>query len=74
MQVSELPYSCQFHPEVCDHTVAEWMKIRGIPEMNELLGEGGVIRFRRSISEYLETHNLAAKQLFRNWLSLVFSG
>jgi GMP synthase-like glutamine amidotransferase len=73
MQVTELAYSCQFHPEVCEHTVTEWMKIPGIPEaLNDLLGEQGVNYFRSSIADYLDRHNRAADQLFRNWLNLVY--
>ena len=31
MQVSENAFSCQFHPEVCNHTFEGWMCIPGIP-------------------------------------------
>ena len=73
MQIGNSAYSCQFHPEVCDHTVDEWMKIPGIPEaMHDLLGADGVKYFETSIAAQLKTHNSTARQLFDNWLSLVY--
>lgn len=73
MQVGEQAFSCQFHPEVCAHTVDAWMRIPGIPEaLHDLLGESGVNCFRSSIAEHLAQHNLAARQLFRNWLEIVY--
>ena len=74
MEISDLAYSCQFHPEVCDHTIAGWMKIPGIPEaLDHILGKSGVNDFHTSIAAHLEMHNRAAIQLFRNWLSLVYA-
>lgn len=73
MQIGDLAYSCQFHPEVCDHTVDEWMKIPGIPEaLQDLLGIDGLKYFQSSIAAHLQTHNAAARQLFHNWLNLVY--
>lgn len=73
MQVGDWAYSCQFHPEVCEHTVSEWMKIPGIPEaLHDLLGQPGVDDFEHSIAAHLQQHNAAAKQLFHNWLDLVY--
>lgn len=73
MQIGSSSFSVQFHPEVCEHTVEGWMKIPGIPEaLHELLGQQGVEYFHASIANYLTTHNNAAKQLFRNWLNIVF--
>ena len=58
---------------VCEHTVEDWMKIPGIPQaLQDLLGQQGVDYFHTSIADYLETHNTAAKQLFQNWLDIVF--
>lgn len=73
MQIGSSSFSVQFHPEVCEHTVEGWMKIPGIPQaLHELLGQQGVDYFHASIANYLSTHNNAAKQLFRNWLDIVF--
>ena len=73
MQVTEFAYSCQFHPEVCDHTVSNWFKIPGIPEaLEDLLGKEGISNFHSSIAEHLETHNRSAARLIHNWLKLVY--
>lgn len=73
MQVGECAFSVQFHPEVCDHTVEQWMQIPGIPEaLHDLLGTEGVDYFRSSIADHLATHNSAAQQLFHNWLDIVY--
>lgn len=73
MQVGEFAFSCQFHPEVCEHTVPNWMEIPDIPEaLNELLGTEGVSNFHQSIEDYLSQHKQAASQLFDNWLNIVF--
>ncbi len=73
MQVGSKAYSCQFHPEVCDHTMSEWMKIPGIPEaLEQLLGLQGVEDFKISVGDHLQAHNAAANQLFHNWCELVF--
>ena len=72
MQVGATAFSVQFHPQVCDHTVAEWMQIPGIPEaLQDLLGPQGVDSFHSSIADYLPRHNRAAQQLFQNWLQIV---
>jgi len=73
MQVGERAFSVQFHPEVCDHTVKEWMRIPGIPEaLHDLLGAEGVNYFQSSIADHLARHNSAARQLFHNWLDIVY--
>jgi GMP synthase-like glutamine amidotransferase len=73
MQVGERAFSVQFHPEVCDHTVEEWLQIPGIPEaLHNLLGAEGVDYFQSSIAKQLATHNSAARQLFHNWLDIVY--
>jgi GMP synthase-like glutamine amidotransferase len=73
MAVSQHAYSCQFHPEVCSHTVENWLKINGIPEaLKELLGDQGYKEFQTSIAHSLPQLNAAAKQLFVNWHALVF--
>jgi GMP synthase-like glutamine amidotransferase len=73
MQVGPVAFSVQFHPEVCEHTVADWMKIPGIPEaLHDLIGRQGVDYFQTSIANYLATHNTAAQQLFHNWLNIVY--
>ena len=73
MQVGKSAFSVQFHPEVCHHTVEEWMQIPGIPEaLHDLLGAGGVDYFHSSIADHMAMHNRAAQQLFHNWLDIVF--
>ena len=73
MQVGERAFSVQFHPEVCAYTVDAWLEIPGIPGvLEDLLGAGGVERFRSSIERHRDAHNAAARQLFENWLGLVF--
>ncbi len=73
MQVGDLAYSCQFHPEVCDHTVKNWLKIPGTQEkLESKLGKAGLAKFKSEISECLEKHNEAAGILFANWIKLVF--
>jgi hypothetical protein len=54
IQVSDIVYSCQFHPEVNNQTVDGWIQIAGIPEVKEkLLGKTDVKQFHSSISNYL---------------------
>ncbi len=73
MQMGKNAYSCQFHPEVCEHTVEEWMKIPGIPKaLNELLGVEGLAYFKSSINENLPVNNANSLELFENWCRLVF--
>ncbi|MDJ0776951.1 MAG: type 1 glutamine amidotransferase [Gammaproteobacteria bacterium] len=73
MQVGDAAYSVQFHPEVCEHTVAAWLQIPGIPEaLVSLLGPGGVEDFSREVEAQRMQHNRAAARLFDNWLDLVY--
>lgn len=73
MAVGEHAYSCQFHPEVCSHTVANWLKIPGIPKaLEDLLGESGYAHFQASIADNLPGLTDAAKRLFLNWTTLVY--
>ncbi|MDH3536411.1 MAG: hypothetical protein OER87_11745 [Gammaproteobacteria bacterium] len=73
MQVGANAFSVQFHPEVCEHSVDEWMKIPGIPNaLHDLLGQQGVNCFRSSIGACLAAHNAAARRLFYNWLDIVY--
>lgn len=74
IQLGQRAFSCQFHPEVCDHTVAGWMEIPGIPEkLEELVGKEGARQFHRDIAENLDDHNKAARQLFKNWLAIAYN-
>ncbi len=74
MQVGEYTYSCQFHPEVCSHTLDGWLRIPGIPEsIEELLGVEGFAYFKSSVTENLPANNEASLTLFENWCSLVFN-
>ena len=74
MQLGEFAYSCQFHPEVCDHTLDGWLKIPGIPEaIEDLLGAGSLDHFKSSITENLPANNAASLILFENWCNLVFN-
>lgn len=73
MQIGKNAYSCQFHPEVCSHTVAGWMKIPGIPEtLKGLLGSKGLDYFQSSINENLPVNNAISLTLFENWCGLAF--
>ena len=74
MQLGEFAYSCQFHPEVCEHTLDGWLKIPGIPEaIEDLLGVGSLNHFKSSITENLPSNNAASLTLFENWCNLVFN-
>ena len=74
MQVGDLAFSCQFHPEVCENTVTDWMNIPGIPDtLNKLLGTSGVKKIHHTIEDHLSQHKLVAGQLFDNWLDIVFA-
>ena len=72
MQVGDKAYSCQFHPEVCSHTLDGWMKIPGVPDFFEKLSFNGLEDLTRSITENLEVNNKASLTLFNNWCDLVF--
>ncbi len=74
MQINKNAFSCQFHPEVCDDTVDNWLKIPGIPEeLENLLGVKGSEYFKSSIEQHLPAHNATAQILFENWNKLVFN-
>ena len=74
MQLSKNAYSCQFHPEVCGHTLEGWMCIPGIPAaIEELLGKEGLKSFEDDFKMNLAANNRASQTLFENWCSLVFS-
>lgn len=73
MQVGSNAYSCQFHPEVCEHTFLNWLKIPGIPAvLEEQLGYDGLNHFKSNIIEHLPSQNATALSLFENWNKLVF--
>ncbi|MEM7223845.1 MAG: type 1 glutamine amidotransferase [Pseudomonadota bacterium] len=73
MQIGELAFSCQFHPEVGDATVDGWMGIPGIPQaLAGLLGTEGLEAFKSAIANHLPSHKAAARQLLANWCKLVF--
>ena len=73
MALDSHAFSCQFHPEVCSHTVANWLKIPGIPEtLKDIVGETGYAHFQTSIAENLPKLATAAKSLFRNWITIVY--
>jgi len=72
MQVGQNAYSCQFHPEVCSHTLDGWMKIPGVPDFFEKLSVNGLEDLMRSINDNLEVNNKASFTLFNNWCNLVF--
>jgi len=73
MQLGDNAYSCQFHPEVCSHTLDGWMKIPGVPDFFEKLSVNGLKDLTRSITENLEVNNKASFTLFNNWCDLVFN-
>ena len=72
MQVGENAYSCQFHPEVCSHTLDGWMKIPGVPNFFEELSVNGLEDLTSSITDNLAVNNKASFTLFKNWCNLVF--
>jgi GMP synthase-like glutamine amidotransferase len=72
MQVGENAYSCQFHPEVCSHTLDGWMKIPGVPNFFEELSVNGLEDLTSSITDNLAVNNKASFTLFKNWCDLVF--
>ena len=73
MQVSENAYSCQFHPEVCNHTFEGWMCIPGIPEaLEDLLVAKGLSDFESEVEKNLKSNRKASNTLFKNWCGIVF--
>ena len=73
MQVNDITYSCQFHPEVCDHSLKYWLEIPGIePFLEDELGEEGFKKFKSDITDNLPSLNRGATRLFENWLNIVF--
>jgi hypothetical protein len=72
MQVGDKAYSCQFHPEVCGHTLDGWMKIPGVPDFFEKLSVNGLEDLTTSITKNLDINNKASSTLFKNWCDLVF--
>ena len=72
MQLGDKAYSCQFHPEVCAHTLDGWMKIPGVPDFFEKLSVNGLEDLTTSITNNLEINNKASFTLFKNWCDLVF--
>ena len=72
MQVGDKAYSCQFHPEVCAHTLDGWMKIPGVPDFFEKLSINGLEDLTTSITKNLDINNKASFSLFKNWCDLVF--
>ena len=73
MQLGENAYSCQFHPEVCSHTLDGWMKIPGVPDFFDELSAHGIDDLTSSITENLDVNNRASSVLFENWCNLVFN-
>ena len=73
MQVGDYAYSCQFHPEVCGHTLEGWLNIPNIPEaLEDLVGKDGLQDFKSSMTGNLNANNAASLVLFENWCNLVF--
>ncbi len=73
MQISKNAFSCQFHPEVCSHTLEGWMRIPGIPSaLEDLLGKEGLDSFVQDFENNLMENNRASHTLFKNWCELVF--
>jgi GMP synthase-like glutamine amidotransferase len=73
MTLGDKTYSCQFHPEVCESTLSDWLEIPGIISfLTEKLGVVEFENFKRDITQHRPALNIAAEQLFKNWLSLVF--
>ena len=72
MQVGDNAFSCQFHPEVCSHTLDGWMQIPGVPDFFEELSANGLDELTNSITDNLVINNKASSVLFDNWCNLVF--
>ena len=73
MAIGDTAYSVQFHPEVCESTLPQWLEIPDIvPLLVDLLGEAGFEKFKFDIESNRLASNQGARQLFENWLSLVF--
>ncbi len=72
MQLGDKAYSCQFHPEVCGHTLDGWMTIQGVPDFFEKLSVNGLEDLTTSITKNLDINNKASFTLFKNWCDLVF--
>ncbi len=74
MSVDNNAYSVQFHPEVCETTVPDWLQIPGIPEfLIDRLEHNGFEHFKSDIENNRLAHNAGAEQLFNNWMSLVYN-
>ncbi|MEM7196318.1 MAG: type 1 glutamine amidotransferase [Pseudomonadota bacterium] len=73
LQLGPRAYSCQFHPEVCEHTMSGWMEIPGIPEfLQQNLGSDSTKKFADDVQRKLPELNKNSERLFDNWLDLVF--
>ena len=73
MQVNARTYSCQFHPEVCETTLRDWMAIPGIVEfLIDLMGNDKFEAFKQDIETKRPDLEHAARQLFVNWINLTW--
>jgi GMP synthase-like glutamine amidotransferase len=72
MTLNERTFSCQFHAEVCETTLGDWLQIPGIVDLLlDLLGEEGLARFKDDVEGHRTASNAGARKLFENWLKLV---
>ncbi len=73
MAIGDRVFSVQFHPEVCETTLAGWLQIPGITAfLLDLMGETGFRTFRHDIEANRPRTSQGALRLFDNWLGLVF--
>lgn len=75
MAIGDRIFSVQFHPEVCDTTLSDWLQIPGIIGfMMDLMGEADFKTFKHDIEANRPRTNQGALCLFNNWLDLVSAG
>ncbi len=74
LQLGPKAFSVQFHAETCEHTVADWLQIPGVPELlARELGEDWEAVFSNVIEANLVEHTAQARLLLRNWCNLCFA-
>ena len=73
MQINQTTYSCQFHPEICQNTLADWLEIPGLVEfLNDLMGHKEFEAFKFDMQKHRPNMQISAKQLFHNWVNLAW--
>lgn len=66
--------SMQFHQEILGSTVADWSAIPAYRQSLEAsLGPDGVNKLDKNVRDILQTLNVTAERVYRNWCSMVFA-